>query len=63
MRYVEATFAFTAADVDQLTFAAGDIIQVASEGSPGEWCRAGSLNGVEGSFPSNYCSEVRRRRV
>ena len=56
MRYVEATFDFTAADVGQLTFAAGDVIQVTSEGSPGEWW-AGSLNGVEGYFPSNYCSE------
>ena len=54
-RYVEATFDFQG-EGDQLTFSAGEVIEVTQQGAEGEWWE-GSCRGVTGWFPSNFCSE------
>lgn len=52
---VEALFASSAAEAGQLSFAAGDIIAVVTQGEPDGWWE-GSLRGASGWFPSTYCS-------
>ena len=54
MRLVEATFDFDGSD-GQLSFRAGDVITVTSEGEPGEWWE-GALKGETAWFPSSFCS-------
>ena len=54
-RVVEALFASPAAEPGQLTFVAGDVIQVITAGEPDGWWE-GSLRGTKGWFPSSFCS-------
>ena len=54
--YVQANYDFLNAEPGQLSFRAGDFIQVTQQGPPGEWW-GGALNGQVGWFPANYCSE------
>ena len=54
MRLVEATFDFEGTD-GQLSFVAGALITVTTEGEEGEWWE-GVLDGVHGWFPSAFCS-------
>ena len=53
-KYVEAVFEFAGSD-GQLSFQAGELIEVTQEGEPNEWWE-GVANGASGWFPSAYCS-------
>ena len=54
--YVVANYIYNVPNPDagQLSFRAGDVIQVTQQGEPDGWWE-GALNGQVGWFPSNFC--------
>ena len=55
-RCVQALYGVEAADAGQLTFAAGDIIEIVREGEPNGWWE-GSMGEQAGWFPSSFCGQ------
>lgn len=55
-RCVQALYGVEAADAGQLTFAAGDIIEIVHEGEPNGWWE-GRMGEQSGWFPSSFCGQ------
>ena len=55
--FVRAQYDYTAAEASELSFRAGDVIQVLSE-DPSGWWEGRLKNGEQGSFPENYTKGV-----
>ena len=55
-RCVQALYAVEAADAGQLSFAAGDIIEIIKEGEPNGWWE-GRIGEQLGWFPSSFCGQ------
>lgn len=54
--YVQAVYNYQADDPTSLSFREGDIIEVITQLESGWW--DGTLDGVRGWFPSNYCAVI-----
>jgi hypothetical protein len=49
-----ALYDYTAAEANEITFKAGDVIRLVKRYKDTEWCK-GELKGKVGFFPTNYC--------
>lgn len=56
-QYVTALYDFTAQAAGDLSFRAGDQIELVKKTESTEDWWTGRVNGQEGAFPANYCQE------